>query len=513
MRRLGIAMIPLLMVGCLGQVQDEQPGAADDLSRRQCGDGLCQRFESCTICSRDCGQCSVQDPVGAQGDMAQASAPVNMAQSGSPSVATTSQSDTNPPSVSVGTGNNWYVRPTSQGANNGKDWNNAWSVSSLNASWSSVSPGDTVWLAGGTYTTKLTASKSGTNAARIYIKRVLATDSVPASATGWEPSFDSHVSFVVPYNGPNESQLLLSGDYITADGQIPSGIKFKLPANPAGQKINAAMMDGSYCVVQYTEAAGPGSNANHYGTPRLLAIYGNYDTSRFNYGHGLTQPYTLAFNHGTIVEHDTIADNGSLDHATYHDDIMEFNQATGSTIRYCTWDGWSAEGVMMWNGAGSMWVYGNTFKNGGAGGVLWPSKTLQTEAGPVYFYNNTLINASASQDQSANGTWAAGSIARNNIYWANTNWVGGWGAWPIADRDYEFAATPLQAGNPPGGHNILNGTNPFVNFSSGDYRIVSTVGATYPRDKGVALSPPYNVDPDGITRGADGLWDIGAYEY
>src|SRR5204863_2798085 len=48
---------------------------------------------------------------------------------------------------------NWYVRPNASGANSGTDWNNAWSLSSIN--WANVNGGDTIWLAGGTYAAQL----------------------------------------------------------------------------------------------------------------------------------------------------------------------------------------------------------------------------------------------------------------------------------------------------------------------------------------------------------------------
>src|SRR3954466_7595085 len=63
----------------------------------------------------------------------------------------------------------WFVRSTTTGANNGTDWNNAWSISGIN--WASVNPGDTIWLAGGTYTGSLNPKKSGVAGNLIYVKR------------------------------------------------------------------------------------------------------------------------------------------------------------------------------------------------------------------------------------------------------------------------------------------------------------------------------------------------------
>ena len=50
---------------------------------------------------------------------------------------------------------NWYVRPGGAGSKTGTDWNNAWNLSGTGGiAWSGVSAGDTVWLAGGTYSTE-----------------------------------------------------------------------------------------------------------------------------------------------------------------------------------------------------------------------------------------------------------------------------------------------------------------------------------------------------------------------
>ena len=46
----------------------------------------------------------------------------------------------------------------------------------------------------------------------------------------------------------------------------------------------------------------------------------------------------------------------------------------------------------------------------------------------------------------------------------------------------------------------------FVNAALGNFRLAS------PTVAGMTLPSPFNIDPDGKTRGA-GVWDIGAYEY
>jgi hypothetical protein len=42
---------------------------------------------------------------------------------------------------------------------------------------------------------------------------------------------------------------------------------------------------------------------------------------------------------------------------------------------------------------------------------------------------------------------------------------------------------------------------------AGDFRLAA------PQPGGLPLPPPFDVDADGRTRGADGTWDLGAYEF
>ena len=63
----------------------------------------------------------------------------------------------------------------------------------------------------------------------------------------------------------------------------------------------------------------------------------------------------------------------------------------------------------------------------------------------------------------------------------------------------------------------LGSSTMFVNESTGNPVVadfhLTAAGATTFANKGKALAAPYNLDPDGNVRGADGGWDIGAFEY
>src|SRR6201996_9350723 len=81
-------------------------------------------------------------------------------------------------------GANFYVHKGAAGSNNGSSWTNAWNeMNQIN--FSSVACGDTIWIAGGTYTTSLTASKSCTSSAVLTVQSVLPSDTVPTTAAGY----------------------------------------------------------------------------------------------------------------------------------------------------------------------------------------------------------------------------------------------------------------------------------------------------------------------------------------
>src|SRR5262249_28895751 len=131
--------------------------------------------------------------------------------------------------------------------------------------------------------------------------------------------------------------------------------------------------------------------------------------------------------------------------------------------------------------------------------------------GPFYFYNNTIVNVGTSIGVANGGVYMPGSRGRNNIYW-NTTVPGtpGFGQEyaGLPDNDYDFSNLSLYEA-----HGVSNGSNPFVSTNTRDYHLVANIGATFPRDKGVALLSAYQLGFDGNVRGADGSWDIGAYEF
>lgn len=422
----------------------------------------------------------------------------------------------------------WYVRPSAAGADNGTDWSNAWNITSLNSHWSSVGAGDTVWMAGGSYSTSIVPTKSGSAGNLIYIKRVLSSDAVPTAAAGWSASFDSPVT-----NHPASASAInfttsANGSYVYVDGRTNYGIVLITDDfNPeSGGCVSFGGYGPSNITFAHIDMAGPGGShtfVNNQGVFTIGYNVGGLGTSGITVSncaiHGSPCLMFLRACTGVTVEHCKFYDNHTANEGeggAVHPNLFDCFSTTNLTFRYNDVSDWPVEGFMMWGNCGTFWVYGNVFHDPyplyNVSTVIWPANTSssQTNQGPIYFYNNTFIQTDVTSTQGAGQTlpFASGSQIRNNLYWTNQN-NDAWNAGStVADRDYEFAG-----GTAVGAHSISGGSNPFVNYSGKDFHIVGTVGATYPKDKGVSLDSMYNSDLDGNTRGADGSWDIGAYQY
>ena len=340
---------------------------------------------------------------------------------------------------------NWYVRPGGAGSTSGADWNNAWSVGGIG--WSSVKPGDTIWLAGGTYNDTLSVAASGTSSAYITIERVRSTDTVPASAAGWSSSFDSQV--IVNGNGGLPCTWLGSGtlgSYIYMDGRVDSGISFQL-ANvsssvasfPGAVYFGAGCSGTAFVTFTNIEMCGPvPSNSvtysfnssltalSFYGGPcGGCAIYVTDLTVTHCRMHGALQIVQLVGVARCVFDHcqmyDLPFDSGPNG---YHQNVIEWALSGPVTVRYCQWYNWYGEGCKMGNTQyeipeGPCYMYGNLFFNPNSG--AYAARIVEAREGTqtLYFYNNTCVNmpmcnavSASSGDAPGEGQWSSSSQSR-----------------------------------------------------------------------------------------------------
>jgi hypothetical protein len=448
------------------------------------------------------------------------------------------------------TGSSWYVAKGAPGTHTssctsaGTTWANAWGeMNQIN--WSCVQPGDTVWLAGGTYTNGFAVGASGTAAKPIYVARVLSTDTVATSAAGWSAAFDSQVLVTNTTanntnSGCNAGDVLCFnrttlGNYTYWDGRVDSGITLQT-SNIAGLSPTNNTSIGQSAVDIGTGSGASGTGNNHditfnnvdFAGPagatefthmsydaaaQVLNVTGNvlFTNCRF---HGGNENVDISGSSGVIFDHCKFYDNVAGSGSAGHGNQVQYAGNENVTFRYNEWWNWSVEGIMVWTQSGALYVYGNVFHDADNSGYPSVIQANNTTAGPLYFYNNTIANVSGyCVFRPANSIgWTTTSQARNNLYWNSDVCVQS-----APDSDYDACYNDLASSNQStlGISETMTVTQveanactvpsaPFVSESTGDFHLTANTQG------GESLGAPYNVDVDGNVRTT---WTRGAYEY
>jgi hypothetical protein len=420
-------------------------------------------------------------------------------------------------------GANYYVRHGATGSNNGSSWTNAWNdMNQIN--FSTLACGDTVWIAGGTYTKGLVGNKSCTSSAVLTFNRVRSTDSVATAAAGWSTSYDSLV--VIPninISGPSA--------YITINGRIAYGIQVLIPGS-SGDGIDGGEGTGNgssqpidHITFSYIEVYGPACVTS--GTCTDGGVVG---VNIMPYCQGANRTNML-FDHMSIHRAgeafrgcgwDSSTIQYSLIYDTHndgqqHEDILYSNPPYQNvTWRYNKIFMSPNDGIFFEGGTGAVnWAfYGNVIYH--SGGELIVFKT-GSNYGPVYIYNNVFENDGTFGDYQPGwldftGPMVGGEVA-NNVY-ENIDNVGkppsaNHNAYSISDANDGGTGSFTYS---PG---TLGASTMFVNESpsnplAADFHLTAAGVKAFAAGK--TLATPYNLDPDGNTRGTGGTWYIGAYQ-
>jgi len=364
----------------------------------------------------------------------------------------------------------YYVRAGVTG--DGSGWDNAWGDFNQVA-WNSVSPGDTVWIAGGTYTMSLSPTKSGTATDKITIRR--ATSAEHGTDSGWQESYDAQIVLVQGANiQTGESNLVI-------DGITKSGLTINLPVRVCNQE-GIYLLDSSDSVtVRNVLVDGMNDDWGNYGayikgTNNIISHceFRNVPNDGMKLrGSGHIIEYTKIGPRSNGVPNTCCSDNAC------HGDGIEIMGTSDIIFRYNHMD-YSGAGLHF--GIGGLYsdnwdIYGNIFT--GYSDNKLRKNSASSYPGNIKAYNNVFYNL-----------YGAISIpvdAKNNIYYLVEN-------------------------NKPGdASNVEATSDPFIDAKNFDFHLNPT--ASQMIDKGTDLGMQYNHDADSNIRGSDGAWDIGAYEY
>ena len=426
------------------------------------------------------------------------------------------------------------VTPSGSGANSGADWNNA--DAGLPAT---LTRGDTYYLADGSYGSYSVNTPGST---MVTIKKAIAPDH--CTDTGWNAGTmgSSQAIFTgIKFSGNG------TANNVTFDGNSAATTQGCGTITGAAASDCGIMVDNSSCsggtdacdspiligtvpnpgvagvLLQGMEWKGNGSNLSEKNFN--YTIQGSTFTANHIYGHDTGCVYIQQYGGSRTVKNSYFWKNksGSDCHGQYAyngssvSSVTEFNNVyrdfNGTAIYW--FDATTSSNLAFYNNL--YWESTSPpLPTGTGNGILACGNGAACSN--VTFVQNTVVNQQGSYDcglqlAGLGGSTCTNCIAENNIWYTNQNEnisLGG-----LATEDYNTFINNVGVNSNPGSgaHDVYvasAGPNPFVNWLSGNFHLAS-VNTNW--TGGVTLSLPFNVDADGFTRGAGGIWARGAYQF
>ena len=408
------------------------------------------------------------------------------------------------------------VDDSAAGAATGADWTNAYLVLPT-----TLVRGDTYYLADGSYPKyEFDTVESGTTL--ITIKKAIPSDH--CTDTGWNAG--SMGSGQAVFNSGALDTFQVSQDYLTVDGQqrtsLSSGHGIKLNGSDCfGAFCSTLNIAGSNLTVRYVEIEGIGDNDPGERNEALINGDSNPKsnwTFQYLYLHHSGQAHIATTRINTLLlEHSYLFHNFTS--PTTHGNCFIDTESPNVTIRYNVFHDFRGTACITMRGAVGVpvdnWtIYGNLFRStigntdsGVGNGIIY---CLFVGCTNVKIYNNTTVFNLTSGQSGVN--WKVGNTGTPNIQ--NNLWYGITAGLTMtlpdgSTEDYNTALnSPIGAFTGPNDVLTASGAaDPFVSSDGGDSHLTAATTT------GITLSSPYTTDPDGLTRGADGVWDRGAFEY
>jgi hypothetical protein len=382
--------------------------------------------------------------------------------------------------------------------------------------------GDTYYVATGTYAARtFDTAVSGTSVITI----LGATAANHGTETGWSSAYGVDVT-----QAHWAYQLVINSSYWVFDGAVPTtplsrsasayGFLVDKPS-PCSTPVNGQIRIGlpgmlSNVTVKHLAVVGCGSAFDV--TQKLFIVGGSQSfASKITISTVYIQDGSNNLQFGqvsnSLVEY--VYSNRNWTSPANHGTQFNITCSSANTVRNSYWV--SGRGTATFDvlelgcnpGMKNWSIYGNVFtdKSDGGNGVISIGDGTTSIANTV-LYNNTVVDSTAAffrQCEAPTGcTGATGNVVKNNLLYNSSGSIiqdtGG-----AIDHDY---TTCLLCTNPPSEPNGETGSyDPFVNRASSNYQVTSGTKA------GLTLDAPYNTDLLSKTRGADGVWERGAFEF
>lgn len=410
-------------------------------------------------------------------------------------------------------GANWYVCTNSVGGNTGVDWNNAWSPSSI--AWATVNVGDTIWVAGGAYSSPFQVGTNGTPTQPISIRRVRSTDAAPIAAAGWSAAFDSQ-AVLAPQNTFYATGNQSVGNNIIFDGRIPSGMLVNFDTNTAPAfsfcpNSGATASIQSNTILRYVEMYGPKNPVIKNGLPGNIK---EADCIRGDSGGSSETIYNLTLDHCWLHDTDELlhfkllngltATNSFFGNVTYTGDSVndahpDIYYVAGTAVNtYWQWNIFSniaGDGIFHSTGTYSNETFiDNLFVAWGGYLFYWYPGSIQ---GPFVLVNNTFAAYGSTWGGAGGGVIGGGgspltnSVVMNNIFDVSAAFggQGSTGSFAQGTEDYNYYVTGTTEGS--GAHDLA-GANPFIGYTNATSFQLTNGSTAF--NAGAIFNSPTNID-------------------
>ncbi|HEU0123989.1 MAG TPA: SwmB domain-containing protein [Bryobacteraceae bacterium] len=324
----------------------------------------------------------------------------------------------------------------------------------------------------------------------------VAQAALDSGVTGWNSSYDTGKAvFVSAGDGINFTGATDNTGAFTFSGGSAArrGIKVSFAS---GQGINFNN-GGALSVVEYIEFGGPGGDADYFYPSSVSGIsaWGDEAKGAIYRGNEVYGCDTLidASCDNQIIEHNYLHGSRSTNPDVHSNVYLFSGPVTNITFRWNKLRNYNAEGILLTAFAGNpskVYIYGNDAAS--ATGDLPRFLEIRQDYSftNIYAWNNTGVDLSGGFI--LNRTTETGGQCKDC---GATNNIG------------------VNAGSTYTGMNASNNTEGsdesiFTDYASGDFTLAAALA-------GVAgdTAGDYDLDMLGNTRGADGTWDRGAYEY
>jgi len=376
----------------------------------------------------------------------------------------------------------------------------------------------------------------------ITIKKAISTDH--GTSTGWQESYGDN-------NAIFDGTLTFRKGYYSIDGQTRNENDWT-DSSSYGFWIQADL-ETHYYGVRMT-ADGPGVKNVNFSYIDISAgmdetncenkfsgmyLVGGQEKMYlgYNYIHGVGIPIKVESVTDVIIEKNYVGPSWSKEAirgtGTLHNYEIRYNKFVDNGAGACV--SLTAD-IGVWEGqtkADNWFIYGNIFHDTGKYPVMRSSKMIfggseehEEVVSNWKIYNNVMYNMNGHLDIVTRG--GENNLVANNILAPGLSYKGAESApvscggtntecknnWCYNIHDYNapsgFDCELLKTNHPT---TIVGTENPFVDVANLDFRLKESFSGPSPKDAGMNLGLGFdNVDLYGNTRGADGSWDVGAYE-